>query len=356
MSAVYVIAEIGTSHQGDRQKARELIEAAAEAGADCAKFQVVFAEEIIHPLTGELDLPGGRVRLYDRFVAVEQDQDFYAFLKSETESQGMDFLASPFGLTSARILNALGVSAYKVASPELNHLPLLSELRSYGKPVILSSGVSRLGDIESAVDCLEGLPLSLLHCITAYPAPPEEYNLRVLGPLSVLFGCPTGISDHSMDPELVPLTGVLAGASLLEKHFCLSRQDPGLDDKIALDPPLFRQMVTSLHQLEAVPESDRRALLDERFGKQRVEQILGTGRKTLAPAERANYERTNRSLHFVRALPRGHQLNATDIVLVRTEKILRPGLAPQHHSTLLGRHLSRDVDAGQGVEWADLLS
>ncbi len=356
MPPVYVIAEIGTSHQGDRTKARELIQAAAESGADCTKFQVVFADEIIHPLTGELDLPGGRVRLYDRFVAVEQDEDFYRFLKDETESRGMDFLASPFGVRSARLLQALGVSAYKVASPELNHLPLLAELKSYGQPIILSSGVSRLGDIEAAVDFLEGVPLSLLHCITAYPAPPEEYNLRVLRPMSVLFGCPTGISDHSMDPELVPLTGVLAGATLLEKHLCLSRHDPGLDDKIALDPALFAQMVNALRTFERVAEGDRQKSLESLFGRARVEQILGNGRKTLAPSERGNYERTNRSLHYLVGLPSGHRIGEGDMALLRTEKVLRPGLGPQHWSTVVGRTLVRPVEAGQGIEWDDLLT
>ena len=233
---MFIIAEIGTGHLGDRSKAKELIHAATEAGADCAKFQVVFADEIIHPLTGELDLPGGRVRLYDRFVAVEQDEEFYRFCKEETEAAGMIFLASPFGARSAEVLQSLGSAWFKVASPELNHFPLLEQLKGYGKPIVLSSGVSRLEDIERAVEALEGLTLSLLHCITAYPAPPEEYNLRVLRPLSVLFGCPVGVSDHSMDPELVPVIGRSAGATLVEKHFCLSRKDPGLALRPAVGP------------------------------------------------------------------------------------------------------------------------
>ncbi|MEI8094424.1 MAG: N-acetylneuraminate synthase family protein [Spirochaetales bacterium] len=352
---LYVIAEIGTSHLGDRRKARELIFAAAEAGADCAKFQVVFADEIIHPLTGELDLPGGRVRLYDKFREVEQDEDFYRFLKDETEAAGMDFLASPFGVRSARLLQNLQVSAFKVASPELNHLPLLTELRSFGKPVILSSGVSTLGDIEAAVNLLEGLPVSLLHCITAYPAPPEEYNLRVLEPMAVLFGCPVGISDHSLDAELVPLVGLLAGATLLEKHFCLSRQDVGLDDPIALDPQLFGAMVKSVRRVEVLAPDQKRAAVDAQFGTARVEAVLGTGRKRLAPAEAANYERTNRSLHVIAALKKGQVLSAEMVAELRTEKVLRPGLAPHWREAVVGRVLTRDIGAGEGLVWDDLL-
>jgi len=300
---IFIMAEIGTGHLGDRTKARELIHAAAESGADCAKFQVVFADEIIHPLTGELNLPGGRVRLYDRFVEVEQDASFYQFCKEETEAAGMVFLASPFGLKSAQILRDLGSAWYKVASPELNHFPLLDRLKTFGQPLVLSSGVSRLEDIERAVDLFEGLPLSLLHCITQYPAPPEEYNLRVLRPLSVLFGCAVGVSDHSMDPELVPVIGRSAGATLVEKHFCLSRKDPGLDDPIALDGPLFRQMVDGLRSLEAEPPQEWDRLVRDRYGAAKVEAILGTGRKVLAPSERANYERTNRDRNTMRSGP-----------------------------------------------------
>ena len=354
-ATTYVIAEIGTGHLGDRSKARELIHAAAESGAHCAKFQVVFADEIIHPLTGELNLPGGRVRLYDKFREVEQNEDFYRFCKEETEAAGMTFLASPFGLRSARILQNLGSSWFKVASPELNHFPMLDLLRSFGKPVVLSSGVSRLEDIERAVEVFEGVPISLLHCITAYPAPPEEYNLRVLRPLSTLFGCPVGVSDHSMDPELVPVIGRAAGSVMVEKHFCLSRQDPGLDDPIALDPPLFAQMTVALADIDAVPEADRDRAVRERYGAVRVEAVLGNGRKLLAPSERANYERTNRSLHAVNALAAGHKLTADDLAILRTEKVLRPGLAPQFVQTLLGKTLKRDVPAGEGLNWDDVL-
>jgi len=352
----FILAEIGTGHLGDRTKAAELIAAAAESGADCAKFQVVFADEIIHPLTGELNLPGGRVRLYDKFREVEQDLEFYQFCKDETERAGLVFLASPFGLKSAQILEDLGSAWFKVASPELNHFALLDRLRSYNKPVVLSSGVSRLEDIERAVERFDGVPVSLLHCITAYPAPPEEYNLRVLGPLSVLFGCPVGVSDHSMDPELVPVIGCLAGSRMVEKHFCLSRQDPGLDDPIALDPRMFRQMTDALRSLEQQPVDQWDGLVRERYGAARVEGVLGSGRKTLAPAERANYDRTNRSLHAVRELPAGHRIAAGDLAALRTEKVLRPGLSPLWADDLVGRVVQRTVPEGEGLVWDDVLS
>ncbi len=350
---VFVIAEVGTSHQGDRSLARELIAAAAEAGADCVKFQVVFADEIIHPLTGDVPLPGGKVRLYDRFKDVEQDEAFYAFCREQTEKAGLVFLASPFGVKSAQLLNRIGASWFKVASPELNHFPLLRELDSYQRPLVLSSGVSYLADIEAAFAVLSGQK-ALLHCVTAYPAPPEDYNLKVLQPLSVLFGCPVGVSDHSMDPDLVPGVAAAVGARLVEKHLCLDRSDPGLDDPIALDPALFRQMVQTLREVQQVPESQRLTWAVDRFGA-RVQAVLGSGKKQLAESEKANYERTNRSLHVLRALKAGHVLTAEDVAVLRTEKVLRPGLSPQFLNLVLGRTLQRPVADGEGLVWDDLL-
>jgi len=158
-----------------------------------------------------------------------------------------------------------------------------------------------------------------------------------------------------MDPELVPVIGRAAGATLVEKHFCLSRQDPGLDDPIALDPVLFRQMTQAIRTLEGSPEATWLDLVREQYGPDRVETILGTGRKVLAPSERANYERTNRSIHAVRALPVGHRLVEGDLAVLRTEKVLRPGLGPAFLPLVLGRSLLRDVPAGEGLVWDDLL-
>ena len=176
-SQTFIIAEIGTAHQGDIKKAEKLIQAAAEAGADCAKFQVVFAEEIIHPLTGDVPLPGGNTPLFEVFKGYEQDISFYSELKKITESNNMIFMASPFGLKSASILHQIGSEIFKIASPELNHYPLLEEVQSYNKKIILSTGVSTLGDIEAALEITGKEKTSVLHCITAYPAPPEQYNL-----------------------------------------------------------------------------------------------------------------------------------------------------------------------------------
>ena len=238
-----VVAELGTGHLGSMARARELVDAAAASGADCAKLQLVYADEILHPRSGAVDLPTGRVELYRQFRDLEQPVSFYAELKRYVESKGLLFLCSPFGLRSARELRTLGVAALKIASPELNHVPLLQEAAGYGLPLVLSSGVSTLGDIERALAITGRERVVLLHCITAYPAPEDEYNVSLLASLAAVFGVEVGLSDHSLDPVLVPVLAVLHGARVVEKHFTLSRAGAGLDDPIALEPAAFARMV-----------------------------------------------------------------------------------------------------------------
>lgn len=357
-----VIAEIGTGHGGSPAKGRELVAAAAEAGAGCVKFQHVYADEIIHPNTGLVPLPGGPVPLFERFRELETGPGFLAGMKAEAEKRGLLFLCTPFGLRSARELRELGVAAMKLASPELNHLPLIAELASYGLPAIVSSGVSTLGDIEAAVTAFRaagpayapGLGgLALLHCVTAYPAPESDYNLRILSALASLFGLATGVSDHSTDPVIVPALAVSRGAAIVEKHICLSRDDPGLDDPIALDPESFKAMVQAVRAAAADPAGTPDRLAAE-YGAALVEATLGHGRKELAASERANYGRTNRSVHVLRRLKAGERLTADNLALLRTEKLLRPGLPPALLPALVGRLAARDIPAGEGVEWADL--
>ena len=349
-----VIAEAGTGHGADLARALELVDAAADAGADCVKFQVVFAEELIHPLTGAVALPGGSVDLYRSFQAVERDADFYLRIKERAVERGILFLATAFGIRSARLLRDIGAPALKIASPELNHFPLLREAAGYGLPLVLSSGVSTLGDIERAVECAGESTALLLHCVTAYPAPEQDYNLRVLQPLAVLLGVPTGVSDHSLDPELVPTVAAAAGAAAVEKHFTLSRQGGALDDPIALEPPQLAAMVAALRALEGRP--DALDLVRARYGSERVEAVLGSGRKRLAASELGNYGTTNRSLHALTALAAGTVLSAANVAILRTEKNLRPGLGPEHLEIVLGRVVVRPVDAGAGIVWDDLMS
>lgn len=400
-----VIAEIGTAHAGSLDKAFALIDAAADAGADCVKFQWVYADEILHPDTGFVSLPGGSVRLYDRFRELEVNSSFFASCLDYAHKKGLLFACSPFGLRSLKELAAIQPDAIKIASPEVNHYPLLEACACYyGKiPIILSSGVSRLGDIERAVEMLEGdlaapaertggqgaagdsrealppltpkggnqdalPPLTLLHCITSYPAPEEEYNVRCVDTLHRVFGIPTGISDHSLDPVLIPVLTTAMGGVMIEKHITLSRKTDGLDDPVALEPEQFAQMVQAVHQSQAVIRKCRKdgvplaapveifRQMAGQYGEDKVSAALGSGEKRLAASERANYGRTNRSLHYIRAMKKGERIGEADVSVLRTEKVLTPGISPEFARLVSGCILSRDVAAGAGVDWEDLVS
>jgi sialic acid synthase SpsE len=353
-----IIAELGTSHNGDIAKARQMISAAAEAGSDCVKFQIVYADEILHPNTGLVDLPGGKIRLYDTFKSLEKPPEFYQEIKEYAEALGLLFLCTPFGLKSASILHELKPKMVKIASPELNYTGLLTEIAKWNIPVLLSSGVSRLSDIEEALDILKKTQnknnICLLHCVTSYPAPETEYNLNILSNLALIFGVSTGVSDHSLDPELVPALSLCMGACVIEKHFCLSRDDPGLDDPIALPPKQFSQMVKSIRSFAGTDPEDIIKHYKKKNGDELIKKILGSGVKELAQSEKENYRRTNRSVHALRDIQKGEIISKNDYAVLRTEKILRPGLEPKWEKMIEGRTAGNFIPSGEGIRFEDV--
>ena len=356
-----IIAELGTSHNADMPKAKEMINAACEAGADCVKFQMVIADEILHPNTGEVALPGGRIKLYDRFKSLEAPAEFYAEIKEYTETKGLIFLCTPFGHKSALILREIGQKLMKIASPELNFTSLLEKIASFHLPVLLSSGVSRLSDIEKAVDILKkdektggNGNICLLHCVTSYPAPAADYNLRALPNLAAIFGIPVGVSDHSSDPQLVPALSVSMGACVIEKHFCLSKKENGLDDPIALEPHEFSQMVKAVRKAAENGADETIAAYKKERSDALIEKILGDGVKTLAPSEKENYTRTNRSIHAMRDIAKGEIIKKCDYAVLRTEKNLRPGLEPCWENNIEGRTARNNIPAGEGIRFEDV--
>jgi sialic acid synthase SpsE len=350
-----VIAELGTSHNADIIRAKEMTSVAAEAGTDCVKFQMVFADEILHPNTGEINLPGGRIRLYDRFKELETPVEFYMEIKEYVESLGLLFLCTPFGHKSASILRQIKPKIVKVASPELNFTSLLEEIAEWKLPVLLSSGVSRLSDIEKALDIFsDRQQICLLHCVTAYPTPETDYNLRVLQNLSAIFDIPVGVSDHSREPEIVPALAVSMGAAVIEKHFCLSRTDSGLDDPIALPPEEFAQMARSVKRAAANAPEKTISDYKNRYTEAFVDQILGNGVKELAPSEKENYRFTNRSVHALRDIEAGEIIQKSDYAVLRTERNLRPGLEPCWEKAVEGRTARNFIPAGEGIRFEDI--
>lgn len=359
-----IIAEIGTSHGGSLEKAKKLIDCAVENGADWVKFQWVYADEILHPNTGFVKLPTGNIRLYDRFKELEVEPSFFEECAKYTHEKGAKFTCSPFGIRSLEELMKINPDAIKIASPELNHIPLLKKLAEIRKtkniPVIISSGVSKLCDIERALEILGRENITLLHCITFYPAPEEEYNLNLIPNLSKIFGVPCGVSDHSLDPILVPSIACALGATMIEKHITLSKETDGLDDPVALNGEQFGFMSHSIHQCEAAfrqyGENAKDYILNQLKSEyeERIDKILGDGVKKLSESESVNYGRTNRSLHFMRSMKKGEKITEKDIGVLRTEKVLSVGLHPDFLENVIGATLTQDVEDGEGVLWGDL--
>lgn len=345
---VFIIAEIGTSHDGDLKKAEELIIASAEAGVDCVKFQYVIADEIIHPNTGKVLLPGGEISLYKRFLAFEKPLSFYSELKEITETNNLIFLCTPFGIQSAKNLKQIGVDGFKIASPELNHYPLLEETGNL--PVILSTGVSTLGDIESSLSYLSK-DSALLHCITSYPAPETEYNLKLVPALAAIFGVPVGISDHSKDPLLVPMLTTALGGTIIEKHITLRKNGNGLDDPIAVNLKELALMCRKVRKAEKNKYSETVKELYELFGRKRVDETIGTGIKMMALSELENYKTTNRSIMAVADIEKGEIFTEKNIALLRSEKKLKPGLPPVFYPKVLKRKAAGRINSGSGITW-----
>ena len=345
---VFIIAEIGTSHDGDIKKAEELIIAAAESGVDCVKFQYVIADEIIHPNTGNVSLPGGDIPLYDRFRNLERSADFYSELKKITEANDLFFLCTPFGIESAKKLKQIGVEGFKIASPELNHYPLLEEVSDL--PVILSTGVSTLNDIERALS-FTSKNTALLHCITSYPAPVEEYNLNLIPNMSNIFGIPVGVSDHSKDPLLIPSITTALGGSIIEKHITLSKKGDGLDDPIAITIDELSLMCKKVRLFENTKFAETISELIYTFGEEIIKRTLGTGIKKLANSELSNYRTTNRSIMAISDIEQGEPFSEKNTALLRSEKSLTPGLFPEFYPVILNRKAAQKIKSGSGIIW-----
>lgn len=356
-----IIAELGTSHGGNLDRAFEMIDAVSGVGCDAVKVQIVYADEILHPKSGKVKLPCGEVLLYERFKALEVPLSFYKKIREYAHKKHLMFSASVFGMKSLGDLSSLSPEFFKVASPELNHYPLIKEIAKKNMPIILSTGVSRLGDIEYAIDEIrrvnKNAPLAILHCITSYPAPETEYNISLIENLSRIFSVPTGLSDHSLHPFFVPLLSLAFSSCIIEKHLCLSKNEEGLDDKIALEPDDFSLMCNVLRKMEdARKEEIIQYLLLQGFNREKIDSVIGIGNKKLAASEEKNYDRTNRSLHYVRDLKKGHTLKKDDVIIVRTEKVLSVGISPMFYNIAVGAVLQKDVMGGEGLSFDDIIA
>lgn len=329
---VFVVAEVSGNHGQDFGQAVELVRVAKDCGADAVKLQTYTPNTLTIDCDSEFFRIGkGTIwegkNLYELYSEAYTPWEWQPKLMRIAEELGLDLFSTPFDATAVDFLEKMDVPAYKIASFEIVDLPLLRKVACTGKPVILSTGMATLEEIREAIQTLReagNRELALLKCTSAYPAPPEEMNLRSIPALRDAFGVPVGLSDHTLGIA-VPVAAVALGACLVEKHLTLSRSIPGPDSAFSLEPEEFRQMVNAIRDTE-------KALGEVQFG---------------ASEHEASGHVFRRSLFVVEDVKAGEEFTAKNV------RSIRPGhgLHPRHLGDVLGCRVICDIRAGTPLSW-----
>jgi len=318
MKKTLIIAEAGVNHNGNMDLAYKLIDAASEAGADYVKFQTWKSENIISKYAPKAEYQKETTNPGETMLEMEKKLEFpyknFVYLKEYCCRNGIGFLSSPFDIDSARFLYSMGVDMMKIPSGEITNLPFLEVIAGYPCPILLSTGMSDLSEIEAAIDILRGSvkkEITVLHCNTQYPTPMKDVNLRVIRTLKECLGLPTGLSDHSLGIE-VPIAAAALGAEVIEKHLTLSREMEGPDHKASMEPDEFRYMVECIRNIELA---------------------LGSGQKHVTDSERENADAARKSIVAAKKIVKD-EFFTTDNITVK-----RPGtgISPMKWYDLLGK-------------------
>ena len=331
---VFIVAEAGSNHTGNLDIALKLVDAAAEAGADAVKFQTFRAAKLYPQRAGVSGYLGVPTPIYDIIEAMQMPIDWLPALSDRAHELGLAFLSSPFHEEAVEILLPF-VDAYKIASYELTHTPLLETVAQTGKPLLLSTGAATLDEVRAAVDALDRCgqhSVVVLQCTAAYPTPLEAANVRALVTLAEELHVLTGLSDHTRDPTAAPMAATALGAVVIEKHFTLSNRLPGPDHAFAVEPEELARLVQAVRRTEAV---------------------LGTGEKSVLGVEQELRHFARRSIFATRAIRRGEAFSRENVDVLRHGE-LAAGLAPERLAEVLGSIASRDIEAETALQSADL--
>ena len=338
MQKVLIIAEAGVNHNGSIDLAKKMIDAAADAGADVVKFQTAVPELVISK-----NAPKAEYQLKTTDTAESQLEmakkihlplSAYKELKEYSEKRKIKFLSTPFDLKSIEVLNELGIDCFKIPSGEITNLPYLQKIGRLHKTVILSTGMSELKEIETALNILykEGTKkenISVLHCNTEYPTPFSDVNLKAMLTIKDKFNINVGYSDHTLGIE-VSIAAVALGATIIEKHFTLDKTMQGPDHKASLEPDELKQMVQAIRN---------------------IEQALGNGIKVPSVSESKNITIARKSIVTTKALVKGHVLQAEDL----TTKRPGDGISPMMADNVIGKKLASDVQEDTLLTWEMLV-
>lgn len=328
----YIIAEMSANHAGSKEYAKELIWAAKEAGADCIKIQTYTADTITLNCDNEwFRIPGGPWSelntQYKLFSKAFTPWEWQPELMEEAKKAGIDFFSTPFDFTAVDFLEDMGIEFYKIASPELVDIPLIKYVASKGKPVIMSTGMSNLGEIELAVKAARSTgnnQIALLRCASAYPAITDQMNLITMKNMQELFDIPVGLSDHS-EGSLGAIVAVTLGANIIEKHFCITREVETADSFFSMNKEEFAQMVKDIRQAE-------RAIGHISYGPTEQEKVSLTARKSLFCAK---------------------DIKKGEIFTPENIRIVRPGygLEPKYYEDILGTEALTDISFGEPIQY-----
>ncbi|MCE8014969.1 pseudaminic acid synthase [Halomonas sp. MCCC 1A17488] len=330
----YIIAELSANHNGKLETALRIIEEAKKAGADAVKLQTYRPDTITLDCdSDDFKIKGGLWdgrTLYELYEEAHMPWEWHEPLFARARELGITIFSSPFDTTAVDLLESLGAPAYKIASFEAVDLPLIEYVAKTGKPMIISTGMADAEEIQEAIDAARGAgckQLAILHCVSGYPAPAEDYNLRTIPDMIERFGLVTGLSDHTLD-NTTAITSVALGASLIEKHFTLDRNGGGPDDSFSLEPK----------ELAELCRDSRTAW--SALGK------VDYGRKS---SEQGNVQ-FRRSLYFVKALKAG------EIITEDAVRSVRPGygMPPKYLSSVLGRKAGKNIKANTPVAQGDI--
>lgn len=326
LDKTYIIAEMSANHAGSKERAKEIIHAAKEAGADCIKIQTYTPDTITIDCSNECfrinkGLWDGE-NLYKLYGKAYTPWEWQGELKEEAEKIGIDFLSTPFDNTAVDFLESIGLEFYKIASFELVHIPLIKYIASKGKPIIMSTGMGSAEEIQEAVDAIRSCGndrICLLRCASAYPAISDSMNLKTMVDMKERFRVPVGLSDHSMG-HIGAVAAVAMGASVIEKHFCISRDIENPDSAFSMEPAEFKEMVDAIRT---------------------VEKAKGTVNYGPTKEEEGNLA-FRRSIFVVEDIKAGEYLTDKNIRVIRPSA----GMEPKYYETILGKRAKCDLFKG----------
>ena len=317
----YVIAEGGLNHNGDINIAKKLIDSAKECGANAIKFQTYKTENFVRETN----------QYFDVFKNAELNFEQFEELKNYSKNIGLTFFSTPFDIESAEFLNQLEIPCFKIASSDLTNLPLITKIAKMQKPMIISSGLSTMNEINDAVNCclFEGNnQIALLHCVANYPAQPNEVNMNVINTLKKTFGFPIGYSDNG-ESSLVDIVAVSMGANIIEKHFTLDKKMSGPDHSFSIDPNGLKSLISQIHE---------------------IDQMKGDGIKIPQFSEIKNRLTIRKSITAKRDLQQGEKIQEGDISIKRPAD----GIEPKYLTMILGKTINTNIKKDSPIFWSNI--